>query len=83
MARRNIGSLRPVIQAAISGAGLLGGVAVGAWIVFGTGLLDWAQKVLDIPLESIILPAALMAIVFGLGWLGLTVGLATARKIAP
>jgi hypothetical protein len=82
MARRN-DSLRPVIQAAISGAGLLAGVAVGVWIVFGTGLLDWVQKVLDIPLESIIVPAVFMAIVFGLGWLGLTVGLATARKIAP
>ena len=77
MARRSISStfglLRPLIQAAICGAGLLGGIAVGAWIV-STGLFSKWGQVLSTPLDSmtkndLVVVIESIAIVFGLGWL--------------
>jgi len=80
--RTNVGLLRPFIQAAISGAGLLGGIAAGAWIVFGSGLLEWGHRS-NAPLGSMIVITLSIVIVLGLAWVGLTVGLVLTRKVAP
>ena len=82
-ARRNVGSIRPLIQAAICSAGMLGGLAAGAWIVFGTGLLDQWEVVWITPLGSIVVMVVSIAILSALGWLGMTVGLALTRKVVP
>ena len=82
MVRRNVGSLRPFIQAAISGAGLLSGIAVGTWIVFGSGVLEWGHRS-GTPLGSMIVITVSIAIVLGLAWVGLTVGIVLTRKVAP
>ena len=76
-------SVRSFIQAAISGAGLLGGLAIGAWSVFGTGLLDRWGDVTFTPLGSIVVIVLSIAIVSALGWLGMTAGLAVTRKVTP
>jgi len=80
------GLLRPLIQAVICGAGLLGGIAVGAWIIFSTGLLSKWGQALSTPLDSmtkndLLIVIGSIAIVFGLGWLGARIGLALAAKI--
>jgi len=75
-----MGLLRPFIQASICGAGLLSGLAVGALIVFSTGLIEWGE-VLGTPVDFVIIIVISIAIVFGLAWLGATIGLALARKI--
>jgi hypothetical protein len=74
-------SLRPFIQAAICGGGLLGGLAVGAVIVFGTGFIQLGE-LLGTPRDFVIIIVVSIAVVFGLAWLGVTIGLALARRIA-
>jgi len=92
MARRRrtstFGLLRPLIQAATCAAGLLGGIAIGAWIVFSTGLLSKWGQVLSAPLDSmtkndLFIVIGSIAIVFGLGWLGARIGLTLAAKMQP
>jgi hypothetical protein len=83
MVGRNSDSFRPFIQAAMSGAGLLSGISVGAWTVFGTGLLDQWEEVWITPLGSIVVIVVSIAVLSALGWLGITVGLALTRKVAP
>ncbi len=78
--QREMVSLRPFIQAAISAAGLLGGLTLGTWIVFIIGFIHSGQ-LLGIPLDFVIIIVASIVIVFGLAWLGLTIGLVLARKI--
>src|SRR5262245_43876992 len=77
---RNVGPLRTFIQSAISGGGLLGGLALGSWMVFSTGLVQRGQ-VLVISLHPIFVFAVSIAVVFGLAWLGVIIGLTLARKI--
>ena len=82
MVRRNVRSLRPLILTVICGAGLLGGIAVGASVVLSTGILQWAP-VLGTALDSIIAPAVSIAIVSSLGWLGAKIGLAIIARMQP
>jgi hypothetical protein len=63
--QREVAPLRPLIQAAISGAGLLGGLTVGTWIVFIMGFIHSGQ-VLGTPIAFMIVIVASIVIVFGL-----------------
>ncbi len=82
MVRKNVRSLRPLILTVICGAGLLSGIAIGALVVLGTGVLQWAP-VLGTALDSIIAPAVSIAIVSSFGWLGAKIGLAIIARMQP
>jgi len=80
--------LQPLLQAAICGAGLLGGIAVGVWVAFSTGLLGKSGQALSAPLDSmtkfdLLIVIGSIAIIFGFGWLGARIGLALAAKMRP
>jgi hypothetical protein len=92
MARRTRSSdfelLGPLIQIVICGAGLLGGIAGGALIVFGTGLLIKFGEALSLPLGSVtagdlLVIVGSIAIVAVFGWLGARIGIFIAAKIQP
>lgn len=74
MVRRNVGSLRPLINAVICGAGLLSGIAAGASVVLSTGILQWAPA-LGTAFDSLIPAAVAIAIVSVLSWFGAKIGL--------
>ena len=74
--------LRSFVQAAICAAGLLGGLTVGTSIVFGTGLIHFGE-LLGTPTDFVVIIVISVSIVLGLAWLGVSAGLAVARKIAP
>lgn len=80
--------LQPLLQAAICGAGLFGGITVGVLVVFGTGLLRKSGQVLSAPLDAmtkidLLIIIGSIAIIFAFGWLGARIGLALAAKIRP
>jgi hypothetical protein len=89
MAKRNISSdhtLRVGLQAVICGVGLLGGLILGAAIVYLGGFWQEFGEVWKTPLDSmttvdLIVVAATLVIVFGCGWLGARWGIARAARI--
>lgn len=90
MARRPVTSidhnLGVAIQTMISGAGLLGGLVLGAAIVYLSGLWQEFGEVLKTPLDSwaaadVIVIAATLAIVVGCSWVGVRWGIQRAARI--
>lgn len=80
--------LQPLLQAIVSGGGLLGGLAVGVLVAFCTGLLKKSGEVLNAPLGSmtkidLLIVGGSIAIIFGFGWLGARIGLALITKMRP
>lgn len=80
--------LRTVTQSVLCGAGLLGGLTIGAVIIYVSGLWNELDRVLGTPLQSLtirdlIMAIAPFAIVFGCGWLGTRCGMALAAKVEP
>lgn len=80
--------LTSVIQAVICGVGFLGGLAIGTFIIYVSGLWNKLERVLSMSLDSmtmsdLLMAAAPLAIVFGCGWLGTRCGMALAAKAVP
>jgi len=80
MIRKNSASFLAFVQAAICATGLLGGLAVGAWILFATDFMR-SEKLFGIPPDSIVLTVLSVALIFALAWFGVRIGLALARKV--
>jgi hypothetical protein len=89
MARRKRASLEdvlnPVFQTLLCGAGLLGGLALGVFVIFISGLWSQLEQVLGRPLNSasmieLILAAAAFVVVIGCGWLGTRYGMILAAR---
>jgi hypothetical protein len=89
MARRKRASLgdvlSPVFQALLCSAGLLGGLALGVFVIFISGLWNQLERVLGMPLNSasmseLIMAAAAFAVVIGCGWLGTRYGMILAAR---
>jgi len=90
MARRPVSSidhnLGVVRQTIICAAGLLGGLTIGATIVYLSGLWHEFGAVLKTPLDSmtksdLIVVAATVVVVFGCGWVGARWGIQRAARI--
>jgi hypothetical protein len=90
MARRkrvSFGDLfKPVLQAVLCGAGLLGGLALGGLVIFMSGLWNQLDRVLGMPLNSasiteLIMAGAAFAVVIGCGWLGTRYGMILAARL--
>lgn len=90
MARRTVTSvnrnIRVGMQAVICGAGLLGGLIIGAAIIYLSGLWHEFGDVLKTPLDSmtksdLIVVAGTVVIVFGCGWVGARWGIQRAARI--
>lgn len=90
MVRRNVSSvnhsLRVGIQGLICAVGLLGGLVIGAAVIYFSGLWHEFGRVLKTPLESmtkidLIVVAATVVIVFGCGWIGVRWGMQRAARI--
>jgi O-antigen ligase len=88
MARRRVSSsdvFNPVIQALLCGAGLLGGLALGVFVILISGLWNQLDRVLDRPLNSasmseLIMAGAAFVVVIGCGWLGTRYGMVLAAR---
>ena len=89
MARRKRASLddvlRPVFQALLCVAGLLGGLALGVFVIFISGLWNQLDRVLGRPFNSasmseLIMAAAAFVVVIGCGWLGTRYGMILAAR---
>jgi hypothetical protein len=89
MARRKRVSLgdvfKPVVQALLCCVGLLGGLALGVFVIFISGLWNQLERVLGMPLNSasmseLIMAAAAFAVVIGCGWLGTRYGMILAAR---
>jgi hypothetical protein len=89
MARRKRVSLgdvlNPVFQALLCAAGLLGGLALGVFVIFISGLWNQLDRVLGRPLNSasmseLIMAAAAFVVVIGCGWLGTRYGMILAAR---
>ena len=90
MVRRNVSSVnhsfRVAIQAVICAAGLLGGLVIGAAIIYLSGLWHEFGSVLKTPVESmtktdLMMAAATVMIVFGCGWVGVRLAMQRAARI--
>jgi hypothetical protein len=90
MARRKRVSLgdvfKPVLKALLCGGGLLGGLALGVFVIFITGLWNQLDRVLGMPLNSasmseLIMAGAAFAVVMGCGWLGTRYGMNLAARL--
>jgi len=89
MARRKRVSLgdvfKPLVQALLCGAGLLGGLALGVFVILMSGLWNQLQRVLGMPLNSasmseLLMAAAAFAVVIGCGWFGTRYGMILAAR---
>lgn len=88
MARRRVSSsdvFNPVVQTLLCAAGLLGGLALGVFVIFVTGLWSQLDRVLGRPLNSatmreLIMAAAAFVVVIGCGWLGTRYGMILAAR---
>jgi O-antigen ligase len=88
MARRRVSSsdvFNPVIQALLCGAGLLGGLALGVFVILISGLWNQLDRVLGRPLNSasmseLIMAGAAFVVVIGCGWLGTRYGMVLAAR---
>jgi hypothetical protein len=77
--------LNPVVQTLLCAAGLLGGLALGVFVIFVTGLWSQLDRVLGRPLNSatmseLIMAAAAFVVVIGSGWLGTRYGMILAAR---
>jgi hypothetical protein len=77
---------KPVLQALLCGAGLLAGLAIGAFVIFISGLWNQLVRVLGMPLNSasaseLIMAAASFAVVTGCGWIGTRYGMVLAARL--
>ena len=80
--------LRPVLQVGLCASGLLGGLIMGAVIVYATGLWSKFAIVMNTPFDEMTTQDMLVGcgsilIVFACGWLGAKVGLALMTKLQP
>jgi hypothetical protein len=89
MARRKRVSLgdvfNPVFRALLCGGGLLGGLALGGFVIFISGLWNRLDRVLGMSLSSasmseLIMAGAAFAVVIGCGWLGTRYGMILAAR---
>jgi hypothetical protein len=88
MARKRVSSsdvLNPVVQTLLCAAGLLGGLALGVFVIFISGLWNQLEQVLGRPLTSasmseLIMAAAAFVVVIGCGWLGTRYGMSLAAR---
>jgi hypothetical protein len=77
---------KSVLQALLCGAGLLGGLSIGVFVIFVSGLWNQLVRVLGMPLNAasiheLIMAAASFAVVIGCGWLGTRYGMSLAAKL--
>jgi len=77
---------RPVVRPVLCGAGLLGGLAAGGFVLYVSGLWNSLDRVLGMPLQELtindlITAIAPFAVVFGYGWFGTRAGLRLAAKL--
>ena len=78
--------LRPVLQVGLCASGLLGGLIMGAVIVYATGLWSAFGILMNTPYDSMttkdfFVGLGSVLIVFACGWLGARVGLALMAKV--
>jgi hypothetical protein len=76
---------KPVVQTLLCAAGLLGGLALGVFVIFISGLWNQLHRVLGMPLNSasmgeLIMAGAAFAVVIGCGWLGTRYGMILAAR---
>ena len=79
-------SVKPFARALLCAVGLFGGLAVGGFIIYVSGLWYRLDRVLGMSLQAIttndlIMASASFAVVFGCGWFGTWVGLRLAAKV--
>lgn len=80
--------LRTVMQSVLCGVGLIGGITIGAVIIYVSGLLNELDRVVGTPLQSLtildlIMAIAPFAIIIECGLLGTRCGMALAANIEP
>jgi hypothetical protein len=78
--------LRPVMRTVLCAAGLVGGLAVGGFIIYVTGLWNELGRVVDKPPQGLtkvdlIMAGAPFVVVLGCGWLGARWGMNLAAKL--
>ncbi len=78
--------LKPVLQAVICVTGLVGGVALGSFIIYVSGLWSELDRVVgksldEITITDLLVASAPFAVMVGCGWFGISWGTRLAGKL--